>query len=84
MAGLGAAGLAIAVLGVFEFTLNTGSCPAIPVGSGEPGCDHTFPGTDISISRTGSELVLSGLALLLAAGFVAVYAWFFEKPRKQQ
>ncbi len=81
--GLAAAGLAITALGVFVFTLDAGSCPRLTSGPGEPGCGHVFPGTDVSIYRTGSLLVFSGLSLIVTGGFVGAYAWFLEKPRKE-
>jgi hypothetical protein len=43
---------------------NSGSCPAQ-----EPGCDHTFPGTDIRIGATATVVTTIGL-LILAVSLV--------------
>ncbi len=61
-------GFGTVIAGFLIGSQNSGSCPA-----NQPGCDHTFPGTDIWIEQTAKTVMLIGLAVLAAAVAVGVY-----------
>lgn len=73
---LAIAGFGTVIAGLMIGSQNIGSCPM-----NQPGCDHTFPDTDIWIGQTAMTFMLIGLAILAAALAVGVYI-SMTKPRR--